>query len=422
LTRREKKNDARRLVACLATWVALMPTVWAESPLPETDALARVATEPVPVQAFEHAEDESLLLEAAIEEVHRQPRFSARAEYLYWWTKSGQSPSLLTTGSSKDARPGALGSPNTRVLYGGEIDFDDRHGGRFSLGWTLDETNLLGIEAGYFFLGSRTVGIEMNSPGSPVLARPFFDEVNQRQDSSLIAFPGLVQGSASVAARNELDGAEANLSANLWQTHRLRLDLLVGFRYLSLTEDLHITEVSKVVGKGPFTGRTITLSDRFDADNSFYGGQIGLRSDWRWKRLHLGLLAKVALGSSHEVIEIHGRTAIDTAPATVTSAGLLALSSNGGRYARDHFAVVPELGINLAVQITDRLQAFIGYTYLYWSQVARPGDQADPHLNPGLVPTSTTFNVPGGPSRPAFSFRDADFWAQGINIGMEFRY
>jgi hypothetical protein len=313
--------------------------------------------------------------------------------------------------------------PNTRVLFGGELDFAERHGGRFLLGWALDNADFLAIEAGYFFVGSRTAGIDMASPGSPVLARPFFDVVNQRQDSSLIAFPGLVSGSASVTAGTELDGAEANLAANIWQTGKLRVDVLAGFRYVNLSEDLHISEVSTVVNdKMPLAGRTIRVTDRFDAENNFYGGQVGLRSELRFKRFNLGLLAKVALGNVHQTIDIQGSTAIDTTPATVANAGLLALSSNSGRYSRDAFAVVPEFGVNLGVHLTDHWQIFVGYTYLYWSQVARPGDQVDLQLNPNLIPMSATFGNPVGPTRPAFSPRDADFWAQGINVGMEFRY
>ena len=329
----------------------------------------------------------------------------------------------MSTGFTTDPRPGALGQTNTRVLFAGPVDFQERNGGRFVLGLGLDDASFLSIEAGYFFLGSRTIGNTMASPGSPVIARPFFDVVNQREDSSLIAFPGLVKGSLSVATANELEGIEANLSANLWNTGKLRLDLLVGFRYLNLDDDLHIAEATTVVNpKVQFGGRTITVTDQFDTNNYFYGGQIGLRGDLRCKRFHLGFLGKVALGTCHEVVNIHGRTAIDTAPVTVNNAGLLALASNSGRFSRDEFAVVPEVGVNLGFQITDRLQVFLGYTYLYWSNVVRPGDQIDRGLNPNLIPSSATFNNPGGPARPAFSFRDTDFWAQGINVGMGFRY
>ena len=37
---------------------------------------------------------------------------------------------------------------------------------------------------------------------------------------------------------------------------------------------------------------------------------------------------------------------------------------------------------------------------------------SQPPLGGGLV----------GPARPAFSFRDSDFWAQGVSFGVEFRY
>jgi hypothetical protein len=27
-----------------------------------------------------------------------------------------------------------------------------------------------------------------------------------------------------------------------------------------------------------------------------------------------------------------------------------------------------------------------------------------------------------GPARPAFGFRETDFWAHGVNFGLEFKY
>jgi hypothetical protein len=50
--------------------------------------------------------------------------------------------------------------------------------------------------------------------------------------------------------------------------------------------------------------------------------------------------------------------------------------------------------------------------------VARPGDQIDVALNP-LQLTPGPFI---GPERPAFEFRDSDFWAQGLNFGLEYTF
>jgi hypothetical protein len=103
--------------------------------------------------------------------------------------------------------------------------------------------------------------------------------------------------------------------------------------------------------------------------------------------------------------------------------GVYALPSNIGRYFRDDLAVIPEIGINLRVCLSDHLQARVGYTFLYASSVARPGNQIDRVINPNQVPTDpASFGTPGGPARPAFSFRDSDFWAQGVSFGLELRY
>src|SRR5262245_8122241 len=56
-------------------------------------------------------------------------RFSA--DYWLGWTKNDRVPALLTTGPTSDPRPGALGQPFTRLLYGDAVDYEDRHGGRF---------------------------------------------------------------------------------------------------------------------------------------------------------------------------------------------------------------------------------------------------------------------------------------------------
>ena len=92
------------------------------------------------------------------------------------------------------------------------------------------------------------------------------------------------------------------------------------------------------------------------------------------------------------------------------------------RATRDAFAVVPEVGVNVGYQITESLRLFAGYSFIGWSDVARPGDQIDVGLNPNLIPTSATFGAPGGPPRPALAVQRTDFWAQGVNFGVEWRY
>ena len=57
-----------------------------------------------------------------------------------------------------------------------------------------------------------------------------------------------------------------------------------------------------------------------------------------------------------------------------------------------------EMRVQLAYQVGPHLSVHAGYTFLYWSQVVRAGDQIDLVVNPALLPPP----VPGAsPLRPA---------------------
>jgi hypothetical protein len=203
------------------------------------------------------------------------------------------------------------------------------------------------------------------------------------------------------------------------------VDFLAGFRYLELDEGLTIQENLTLLPTAPANaGTTFGLADEFTTHNRFYGGQIGARGEY-WKgKAFVNLYGKVALGETQETISINGLTIITPPGGTPTAhaGGLLALPTNSGHFTRDEFAVVPEIGINVGYQVTDHLRAFVGYTFLYWSDVARPADQIDLAINGTQVPTNLGSGKLVGPARPAVNLNSTDFWAQGINFGLEFRY
>ncbi len=137
------------------------------------------------------------------------------------------------------------------------------------------------------------------------------------------------------------------------------------------------------------------------------------------------MVGKVALGMTHQEVTINGGSVLlgPTGNAiTAVPGGVQALTSNIGRYSSDQFTVVPELGINLAYDVTERLRVRVGYSFLYCSSVARPGQQIDFTLNPGLVPTDATYGTAANPARPGPTGSRSDFWAQTVNLGFEFRY
>jgi hypothetical protein len=68
------------------------------------------------------------------------------------------------------------------------------------------------------------------------------------------------------------------------------------------------------------------------------------------------------------------------------------------------------------------VRAMVGYNFLYWSSVVRASDQVNRIVNPTQVPSSQAFGVAVGPAQPRSDLRSTDFWAQGLNFGLEFRY
>ena len=102
--------------------------------------------------------------------------------------------------------------------------------------------------------------------------------------------------------------------------------------------------------------------------------------------------------------------------------GLYANGSNIGRYRNDEFAYVQEINASLAYAWTSWLSTSIGYNFLYVSDLARPGNQFTPVVNPAIIPTSPTFGFGGPAAVPNVLFTQSDYWLQGINFGIKMQY
>jgi hypothetical protein len=104
--------------------------------------------------------------------------------------------------------------------------------------------------------------------------------------------------------------------------------------------------------------------------------------------------------------------------------GLFAQPSNIGKRSGDRFAVLPSLELKVGYAINQRTRVVVGYDLLYWDEVVRPGDQINHRVNLSqnavLDPTGLGRLV--GPAQPAPLFNRSDLWAQGISVGLEFRY
>ncbi len=352
--------------------------------------------------------------------------FYGKADNLLWWIKGTSTPVLATTGPAVPGG-GTLGQPGTSVLFGGSnVHLNEFNGGRFTLGYWCDDCKTKGIEFTYFFIGQRTNVFSANSGQFPVITRPFFNLNRGVEDVEITASPGQANGVLTISNSHRLWGAETNFRCNYCSGCWYRVDLLAGFRFLELTDDLNITErISFVPGATVQpAGTQVLVSDRFGTRNQFYGGQVGTNIEMRHGRWTLDLLSKVALGSTHQVVNIQGDQTIKTPTGNVTTfqGGLLALPSNSGRFTRDRFSVVPEWGATIGYNVTDQLRLTVGYSFIYWSDVVRPSDQIDRGLNVQQIPNGPGGPTLVGPNRPISPFRSTDFWAQGLNFGIDYKY
>jgi hypothetical protein len=206
----------------------------------------------------------------------------------------------------------------------------------------------------------------------------------------------------------------------------MQWELIGGFRFLDLDEHLKFTTVSTNVP--PQMADVFTTIDRFTTENDFYAGQIGARARYAWNRFGVEATGKIALGSMHEVTHIRGSLLTNDftnlGPVQAFPGGYLALPTNIGDYSSDRFAAAPEVGLNFDYHLGDHVRLFMGYTFLFVSSVARPGDEIDRVINPTQGPgfTGVVPSVLTGAARPTFPAKDTNFFAQGINWGLEISY
>jgi hypothetical protein len=357
-------------------------------------------------------------------------RFYARAEYLHWWTDGFFVPPLVTTSpaGTPQVDAGVLGESGTTILFGNSELLDGPfNGGRLRAGWWFRGIDKIGVEGDYLILDQDSIRYSIfGNNGSPIIGRPFFNVLTGAEDSSLVAFPNLTEGAVTVDAASDLQtgGLRLRIAACCNEIPAFgnavsRVDFLAGYRYSQLDEQLRVFEDSTsldVNNPGDFI-----IRDSFATHNQFHGGEAGVVWEWDRPRWSLELIGRVALGTNQQDVFINGNTVVSDGQFSLSqTGGILAQRSNIGHYERNRFSVIPELSATIAFKVTQRLRLTAGYTFFYWSQVVRPGDQIDLDLNPNLFPPEA--NPFSGALRPRFVWQESDYWAHGATAGIDFRW
>ncbi len=388
-----------------------------------------------------------------------------RADDLVFWTKAMPNSTPMVTSVAPGTPtggtpvPGAVGGAGTTVIMGGsDDDLGTRQGGRFTLGRYFDAQQTIAIEGSYFFLGSASdsqSAISLGGPSAPTLMIPFKDVTGTftggtpGQSALLPALGQLFNVTGGLHGpfishdnlyfKSEVQGADGYGVFNLTKSGRLRVDALFGFRWLNLGEQEDFSTTNETVNSAP-EHIVFNAADTFETSNNFYGGLVGLRTEyapddgsggWRGGFCYRGAFL-FALGDTVERININGesQTNLGNPPAASNinyAGGVFAQPTNMGAHDADHFAFVPEGDFAVGYAFASWGRVMLGYDVIYISDVARPGDQIDPGVNvyrSGVVQgASPPIAAPAtDPSRPAYTAAQSTFWAQGLTIGVELHF
>lgn len=356
----------------------------------------------------------------------------ARADYLLWWIKAGPRGPLVTTGPAEGG--GTLGEPGTRIIFGdSDFDFGGRSGVRLTLGGWCDPCQTLGFQSSAFVLEKNSVGFTARSDagGNPTVSLPVTVVNDGSQNGYFLGIPDLRAGGVAISSGSRLWGWETNAVTSLGSGCTWNAQMLAGFRTLGLSEGLLIhgfrtplvEEEIRFIDGFLSPGDVLQQADSFQTRNHFYGGQLGGQVQFLRGKMSLDLAGKVALGSTHQTVSVAGSTNLIpvTGPSSQFPVGYFALRSNIGASHEDQFTVVPEGNIRIGYQLTCSLKATLGYTFLYWSSVARPGDQFNRAVDITQAPSFGGNPAVLGTS-PLPPFNHTDFWAQGLDLGLEYRF
>ncbi len=350
-----------------------------------------------------------------------------RGEYLVWWNKAADLPPLATTSppGTPIEEAGVLGFPDTDVLSAPDRGGAGvRLGTRLTLGWWISPCQVWGVESTYTSLRGDTARRRFTSEEHRILSRPFFNVQSLEEDAVVLAYPERREGAFQTDLSHRFDSVEVLFRRAVFPQCDRPWYFLAGYRYARMDEQLALESSSTFIGalEPVPAGTLIEATDRFHANNEFHGAQLGLATAARYCDWSLELTAKLGLGGTRSRVTVAGETAVTVPPGEPVThpGGMLALPSNTGTEEQRNFAMIPELGVTVGWDLTCRLKATLGYSFVYWNRVARPGDQIDRELDPAQFPPAPEQGetLPA----PAPRFVVTDYWVQGLNFGLDYRF
>ncbi len=398
----------------------------------------------------------------------RQPHICTESwwvegDFLLAWMKKGHiEEPLITTGSAADPFPGAIGQPGTHVVFGNKhYNYHRTAGVKASIGSYLGPDKNFSFDIDGFWIFSRTKHFNISSnPGEdPLIARPFYDVRTASERAELVSSnsdtTGFFSGSSRALIKTQFWGAELNIGFHPCETQAVGCHtcgeviarekrpceknitggIFVGFRYLRLFEKLKIKDEmdpfaipSGLSFNGPANVVNMPDSlkdeDVFRTNNDFFGGQIGIKGEYAFNCwMSLSLYGKAAFGVTEQKYKSEGSTTWESSMFGNQYAvgGVLVQPNNMVHEKKWKYAWVPEAGINFSVEPFSHLRFLVGYSFLWWSKVVRPGEQINRKVNSGQIPGNVAFFSPAM-QKPNDHLEEISFWMQTVNFGISFDF
>ncbi|WP_442509047.1 BBP7 family outer membrane beta-barrel protein [Novipirellula sp. SH528] len=332
----------------------------------------------------------------------------AQTEALLWFTQNRDMPALISTAAPGEAPFG----PNSTTVFGDDINGELSGGFRGDFGKYF--TKNIGLGGRFWILAENQDSFYGEGDGSDrSIGRPYFNTNTGGMDAILVAANNVsgANFTGAIAAESSLDllGAEGYARINLGGSRTSKLELIGGYTHFSIDDTLRMSSVS--VNRN--TGDVTNFNDSFDMENRFNGGQVGFEMSMSRGRWTARSMTKVHLGNMNQTANIAGSSQFGPIGSNppVLSGGALALD-NQGTFERDVFSFIPEANFKLGYRFRPNVSLSVGYSFLYFDNVALAGDVVDPIFD-------GTTNATGGPfGGRAFKFDDSSLWVQGIDLGV----
>jgi hypothetical protein len=349
------------------------------------------------------------------------------AEYLMWWTKGRSLPPLVTTSPAGTAQAATGVLPGATILFGNDNVGQNlgNGGGRLTFGKWLGQDQNFAISGRFTAFRGDDGFFTATSNGTNNLAIPFFDALAGAENAYLVAFSPngvtpFAAGNVTVRDRLDLLAAEVYAQTMIINESGTRWDLFGGYHMLrldnSLSMDSSMTSLNAAI-LAP-VGTNVLINDTFEGRNEFHGGALGVMGTVDYGTWYFNFSGKMSVGNMHQTVIVNGQTVVTTPGPTqdIRNEGLFAIGDARGTRSQDRIAYIPEANLKLGYRVRQNVALTLGYNFMYINSVVLGGDQIDRNLN-----LSQTNGLPLiGPNRPVFqNFRDTDFWAQGINFGVE---